>query len=778
MARIDMHVHSKFSKHPSEWFLQRIGTAESYTEPDFIYKILTERGMDYITITDHNQIEGALYLKNIYPDKVIVGTEATAYFPEDGCKIHLLVYDITEEQFKEINVLRNNIYELRDYIKKNKLAHSVAHATFSVDRKLKVEHLEKLILLFDVFEGINGARSKKHNEYWTHILKNLTEKDIEILYNKHKIEPMSDTPWIKGFTGGSDDHAGIFLGRTYTEVEASSKEEFIQKLKDKKTLAGGRHNDFLGLSFAIYKIAYEFSKSKNKIEIKSIFNTLNKMVFEKRKVSFTEKIKLKIYKSRKKDELKKILVHFIENLNKLNLTENELDSKLDYIYKDIVKISDELIKSVIKSIEKGVDKANIFKVLKGVSMALPATFLITPFLSAFKHLFGNLDLIFKLNENLGKPSIITNKKILWFTDTINDLNGVSTTLKTIGRVSLRLNKDLKIISSLLPEEMDNSLPSNLINIEPIFNFSLPFYEKLRIKIPSILSALKVIYDYQPDEIYISTPGPLGLLGLLSANLLSVNSIGIYHTDFYMESKHIVKEESLENLLESYIRWFYNSHTKIKVPTKEYINILTERGYTKPMELFERGIDLSQFAIQKPKKRKTSKYNIFYVGRVSKDKGLDFLIDIRNELYKEFKDFNIIIVGDGPYLKEMKEKTERFKNIVYTGEVKNSEIPELLTNADLFLFPSTTDTFGMAVLEALACGVPCVVSDVGGPKEIISNTGGGLIARAFDKKDWIEKIKQLLEIRTNKPEEFNNLIQNTKDKVFKIYSWDVALQKIF
>ncbi len=776
MVKIDLHVHSKFSKHPSEWFLQRLGTAESYTEPDTIYKMLIEREMDFITITDHNQIKGALYLKNLYPEKVITGVEATAYFPEDGCKVHILIYDITEEQFKEINILRNNIYELRDYIKKNNLAYSVAHATFSVDGKLKVEHLEKLILLFDVFESINGARSKKHNEYWTKILKCLTPEDIEKLYNKHKIDPISNNPWIKGFTGGSDDHAGIFLGRTYTEVEANTKEEFIARLKDKKTLAGGRHNDFLGLSFAIYKIAYEFSNSKNKIKIKSIFNTLNSIVFEKRRMSLSEKIKLKIYNYRKKDKIKKIFVSFIQKLNQLNISENDLDKKLDFIYEDIIRISDELIKTVFYSVRNGMKKADLYKVLKGVSLALPATFLITPFLSAFKHLFSNLDLIFQLNQNLGKDSLIKNKKILWFTDTINDLNGVSTTLKTIGHVSHKMNKDLKIISSLMKEEIDETLPPNFINIEPIFGFKLPFYEKLKIKIPSFLKALKIIYDYQPDEIYISTPGPVGLLGLLSSILLSVNSTGIYHTDFYMEAKHIVKEEGIENLVESYVKWFYNNMTTIKVPTKEYLTILSDRGYTKPMEVFERGIVFSDFASNKKvSKIKKEKYNFIYVGRISKDKGLEFLENIHKKLYSEFKNFTFTIVGDGPYLKEMKERTRRYKNINFTGQIEHSKVPDLLMDADLFLFPSTTDTFGMAVLEAIVCGVPCIVSDIGGPKEIVLKTGGGLVAKAYDLEDWIKKIKSLLNIQ---PAEYEKMVNEAKRNIIENFSWESAIGRIF
>ena len=151
-----MHVHSRFSDHPSEWILQKLGAAESYTDPEFIFQTAKQRGMTFVTITDHNRIEGSLSLKERYPGEVFTGVEATATFPEDGCDVHVLVYGLSQAEFAEIDRLRQDIYELRDYLKQRNLAHAVAHATFAVNGRLTLEHLEKLVLLFDHFEGING----------------------------------------------------------------------------------------------------------------------------------------------------------------------------------------------------------------------------------------------------------------------------------------------------------------------------------------------------------------------------------------------------------------------------------------------------------------------------------------------------------------------------------------------------------------------------------------------------------------------------------------------
>ena len=263
MAKVDLHVHSKYSDHPSEWFLQRLGTSESYTEPEYIYTTAKQRGMNLVTISDHNSIQGALELKKRHPEDCFVSVESTAYFPEDGCKIHILLFDITEEQFEHIEALRKDIYLLRDYIKEENIAYSVAHATYSVNGAVTAEHLEKLILLFDVFETINGGRNERNNNEWTRYLSSLTREDTEGLQQRHRIEPMSVTPWIKGFTAGSDDHAGIFIGKTWTSSEASTVEEFIHSIRTRKTAAHGRHHNFHSMTFMIYKIAFDFLRIRH-----------------------------------------------------------------------------------------------------------------------------------------------------------------------------------------------------------------------------------------------------------------------------------------------------------------------------------------------------------------------------------------------------------------------------------------------------------------------------------------------------------------------------------
>lgn len=110
-TKVDLHVHSKYSDRPSEWILRRIGAPESFVEPLDIYHTARERGMQFVTISDHNCIDGALEIAHL--PGTFLSTEVTTYFPEDGCKIHCLVSGIREAQFHDIQQLRENIYDFQ-----------------------------------------------------------------------------------------------------------------------------------------------------------------------------------------------------------------------------------------------------------------------------------------------------------------------------------------------------------------------------------------------------------------------------------------------------------------------------------------------------------------------------------------------------------------------------------------------------------------------------------------------------------------------------------------
>lgn len=786
MAKADLHVHSRFSARPSEWFLQRLGTRESYTTPDKAYGDAKSRGMNFVTITDHNEIAGSLILKEKYPESVFTGTELTTYFPEDGCKIHLLVYGITEEQFCVLDKLRPDIYQLRDYIKEQQLAHSVAHATYDINHKLTFAHLEKLILLFDIFEGINGSRSKLANIRLMNTLSLLTPDRIYDLYRRYKIEPFSQDSWIKGITGGSDDHGGLFIGNTYTAGHGETVEEFVETIKNKQTFACGRHNDFRGLAFAIYKVAYDFSRTRSGTWPTSMFNAVNALIFDQDSLGFRNRIvlqKMKRSKTAREDSIKKALLDLVNAFQKnKNL---KVETKLSMVYDRIADIADSFFVNFITGLEKDLKNSDLIGMIRTVSTSIPGIFLSLPFFTAFNELHRSRNILSELSSTYETPTA-SEKKILWFSDTINDLNGVAETLKKLGWITFERNLPLTIAACVLDEDRRGNLPPNMINLPCIHTYNPSYFDSYTLRVPSALKSLKMIYDQDPDEIYISTPGPVGMLGLLAAQLLHVPCHVVYHTDFTRQAQQIIGDETVSRIVEDATRWFHCRADFIHVPTRQYMDLLEQRNFDrKKMHLFHRGIEKDVFTPQAAEKdflRKKygveSGITLLYAGRISKEKNLDFLADVYDQLVKKYDRLNLVMAGDGPYMKEFQQKMSNYPRAHLLGRIDRKELAAIYSNADCFVFPSTTDTFGMVILEAQACGLPAVVSDFGGPQEIVINGKTGYIANTNNSGDWVRKISMLVDTIRNKPEEYRQMRSNAHQNIETTYSWDTVLENIF
>jgi len=774
MIKADLHVHSKYSRKPSEWFLRKIGAAESYTEPETLYFKLKDRGMDLVTITDHNTIKGCLKLKEKYDTDTFISVESTAHFPEDDCKIHILFYDITESDFEEIQRLRYNIYELREFIYEKGIAHSVAHPIYSINEKLTIEHIEKLILMFDNFETINGCRGDIYNKTITDILLGITKKRFEQLLNKHNLN-LSKYNWEKGFTGGSDDHSGLLMGKAYTCSDfANNRETFIQALKDRKTLGLGNSADFYTLAFNIYKISYDYSQKSSLIQMTGgLLDDIISSIATRKKDSILKKLKFR--KLKRKSEINEIVVDLLDNLKRI--PEDEMERKISYTYEKASELIDEYLKLLLKKFKKD-SKISLDYIYKSIIGSLPGFFASVPFFSSLKQSYKDHKIALELRRKFLNGNGNMYKRVAWFTDTINDLNGVSVTLKNIGFKAIEYDMPLAIFGSLHEDEVKN-LPKNFVNCKSIFDFTLPYYKKIKLHIPSFMDVMSKLYRFAPDEIIISTPGPMGIVGLILGKVMGIKTTGIYHTDFSSEIYEIKKDDSLSAMVDKYVNYFYNQFDEIKVPSKEYIDILNNRGLCIPrISIFKRGIDTNKyFPIYRLSE--INSINLIYAGRISKDKNIDFLLKVFYGVRVRFKELKtrLFIVGDGPYLEKL-SREHRDRDIIFTGRVKENEMTKYYSFGDIFLFPSTTDTFGMAVLEAQACGLPAVVSDVGGPKEIIIDGVTGFVAKSGNLDDWVTKLSELIEKRVSGEDIINNMRFEAVKNVKQRYDWKAVLEDLF
>lgn len=748
LYRADLHIHSRYSNKPSIWALRKFNCPESYTSPLFIYETAKKMGMDYITITDHNTINGVLEIAHL--PNAFISVEVTTYFPEDGCKVHVVALDITEAIFKEINNLRKNIYELVAYLQNNNIVHFIAHPVYDMNSRLTADHIEKMILLFDAFEAKNGARADRYNKLIKDILSSLTQEKLKFLANKHNIAPHGFIPYKKAVVGGSDDHSGFFIGRAHTVApNGKTLKDFLCSIRMQETWIEGDDGDTLTLAHSIYGIAYRFYSERfnprqiNSMPfIKAILNRFfdsdhnNSSLFKRAKLFIKKNIPElhdrygKTFEEALDIEAKKLLNdrNFLESINsesknrKIFAVTSYLANRLVYIY------TSRLIKMF-----SSMNFTDLFQSLSTIGLV---HLLVSPYYISFhnqhrsKALIKELEDRFLLMGRYERP-----QKIALFTDTIHEINGVAITIKRLIETAKMQGIELVVITST---NETTSFTNNIMNFKALGDFALPEYPDLRLHFPPILDVIDYFEKEGFTRIHVSTPGTLGLLGLFIAKLMETPISGTYHTDIPQYVRCLTNDVFLEDVAWNYMIWFYNQMAEVMVPSASTRRQLIEKGLpSEKAKPLPRWVDTELFSPAKRDMNIWKKYGLnsgakfLYVGRVSKEKNLETLSDAFIEIVDAGFHCHLIISGDGPYKKELENRLLKYP-VIFTGFLTGDELHTIYASSDVFVFPSNTDTFGNVVLEAQASGLPVIVSDEGGPKELMIDGETGIVVRANDK----------------------------------------------
>ena len=764
MSRCDLHVHSRYSARSEEWLFRRFDFPDSCSEPGWLHANLLDRGMDYVTITDHDTIEGCLQIADL--PQTFVSEQVTTYFPQDPCKIHILVWGISEAQHNDIVGVRENIFDLQKYLAQNHLAHAVAHPLYSINGKLQPSHLERLILLFKHFEGINGLRDALLSELAQTLLNGLTREKIELFANKHDLAPTHSEPWRKVFVGGSDDHGGMFLGSAYTDTPAAeSPTQFLQFIRDGNCSPGGEGGTPLALSHGFYntlscfildrfheklgpsaalleKMFSRFMEGKDPTEFtlaeKATFITqgvLSGKIFELAKpanVSLWNQLSKYFAQPEVKAQL---------NAELSNVSEPE---RRTFLLANLVaeQVAFRLFQKFVQQISTG----NLVESMQALSAIAPILVILTPYIYGFHSQAPSRSWLREVFQELtgAIPPALQNRKRAWFTDTLEDVNGVATTIRKMTAAGAAAGKELIVVTSRSELNIDN-IP--IKNFRPIGEFELPEYELQKLSFPPILQMLDYIQREKFTEIIISTPGPIGLTALLAAKMLNLKTSGIYHTDFPQYVRFLTEDSFLESVAWRYMHWFYGQLDTVFVNSEEYRQSWIDRGLDPgKLKILPRGLDLELFH---PSRRDPAfwqkfgstngKVRLLYVGRISKEKNLDILANAYRRLRDEGLPVELLLVGHGPYSEAL---AEALPDAIFTGYLRGRDLAAAYASADVFAFPSTTDTFGNVIIEAQASGVPVVVSDAGGPKELV-NEQNGIVTKSFDVDDFTSAVRELV-----------------------------------
>ena len=733
--------------------MQKLGCPESFTEPLGLYHLAKRRGMGAVTITDHNSIDGCLEIAHL--DNVFVSCEYTVYFPDDRCKVHVLVHGITEAQHADLSKARENIFDFVAYAVRHGLHHTVAHPLYAVNDSLNAGHIERLVLLFKNFE-VNGDIHPAMNAGLRAALGHLTPATIDRLSNEHGIRPAFREPWLKNIIGGSDDHSMLRFATTFTEVDnAHSIREFWDGVEQGQARVTCENVTPQVFARSIYGIMYQFCRNRFDLD-----RYRNKDTF----LQFLERMLQTVPETAEPfwGRLSQALARMrgprrspAANASLLELVRYEADRLIRHDaqlaemvaqgvrphhdlnakwFECVNQVSNNMLAHLGRHVFDRVLHARLLELMQSIGSAAALYLMLAPYFVGLSILSGQAESCVALTQGIApQPSARRRVRVAHFTDTLHEVNGVARTLRQQLAAALALGKDYTIVT-VLPERQ--AFQRGVHAFGAVGAYELPEYSEINLFYPPFLQMLDHCYREGFTHIHISTPGPVGLAGLGIARILGLPVSGTYHTAIPQYARVFTEDSHIEDLLWKLMIWFYDQMDSIYAPSEATAKELTGRGISPDkVRVYPRGVDIERFHPSKRDDGVRARHGVpedatvmLYVGRVSKEKGLNLLGQALKRLSGSPDDLVLVVVGDGPYRLEM-EKDLAGLPAVFTGYVEGDELPALYAACDFLVFPSATDTFGNVVVEAHASGIPVIVTDSGGPCENTLHGETGLIFEA-------------------------------------------------
>ena len=316
----------------------------------------------------------------------------------------------------------------------------------------------------------------------------------------------------------------------------------------------------------------------------------------------------------------------------------------------------------------------------------------------------------------------------------------------------------------------NGIANNLRNVIPymrrLFSMEQLGYANSELAIPRISPALRLLKRYPIDMIELETPSPGAWVVCLCAWIAGIKVFSHYRTDVPTYAKTLVKAKWMHTYVLWLMRIFYWMARPVISPCDDYANILQKdlKVPANQVQILPRGLPLDRFSPTLRGKGAWEKFGserankpvrFAFIGRISKEKNLEFLNSVWSKFSAKHDDVELMYVGYGWYLEEIKKQFKDNPSVCFAGEQGGEMLASLYADADFFLFPSTTDTFGNVVVEAMSTGTPAIVSNYGGPHDIVQDDSCGRIL-PIDEAKWLETLEECRTIKLEKPELYEQM----------------------
>ncbi len=691
-SRVDLHCHSTASAVGKLDVQRALGLPECATPPEEVYELAKRRGMDFVTITDHDTIDGALAIAD-RPD-AFVSEELTASFRAEPQAVHVLCYGIDGNDHEWLQRHSDDVEACAGYLDEQGIACALAHPFYAVAAPLTARHRRRLAELFPIWETRNGSRARELN-----------------LPAAVYIDTHGGTS-----VGGSDDHAGIDIGRTWTEAPpAETPEEFLDHLRAGRLEAAGDQGSAAKWAHAALALAVRVLGAAD-------------VPADGRGASPAAVLELVERVVREGGARTSAVGADLDPADALALLEAWLAAlELDLRGPELIALLQHddfshaaLFRRARRAHERGLRRAaeSAVAALEGGGEAAGAAARLfealipaIPYAPAASFLGCEKA---KLVAREGEPP-----RVAIVTDAIQGVHGVT---RTIEELRGRGVPGFEV-------EVVGTDPAVDRRLAAVAELEVPFYPGLRIGVPTLPGLVEVLAEGRYDAVHLTSPGPAGVAAALVARTLELPLLASHHTELGAYAHLRSGDSTLAGGVDLGLAAFYGACDMVLSPSAAADASLRALGVgDDKVARWGRGVELARFGPHhRVEGHLPGELNVLYAGRLTREKGVELLAESFLGAHAQDGRLHLVLAGGGPEEELLRERLG--DHATFLGWLEGDELARAYASADLFLFASTTDTFGQVILEAQASGLPVVAVAEGGPCDLVEDGVTGLLRPA-------------------------------------------------
>jgi len=696
-TRVDMHCHSTASQISKLGVQRALGLPECATPPEEVYTLAKRRGMDFVTITDHDTIDGVLQISG-RPD-VFVSEELTAHFRGEPQAVHILCYGITPEDHSRLQAHSGDVELCAAYLHEREIACALAHPYYNVSAPLTARHRRRLAELFGVWETRNGARARELNL------------------------PAATYVATRDSTGigGSDDHAGVDIGRTFTaSPPTATPAEFLAHLRAGRVSAHGKQGSAAKWAHAAIALAARSlgpaardGNAASRPDPQRVLTMVQRLLREGDARHGATGADLAPADARclLRAWLSAVELDHLDERGLIELMQAD-DFSHSSLFRRACRLHERKLRAAVDvAVRAATGEAEVLTAAEGLFESCIAAIPYAPAVAFLANERAKLD---------GRSIDDETPRVAILADGIGSMHGVTRTIEEIRQRGVP-GFEIEVVGT--DPEVDLRLPA-------VAEIDVPYYPGLSIGVPSLPAAVQLLADGGFDAIHVCSPGPAGIAGVLVARALGLPLVGSYHTELTTYAGLRSGDERVADTMGLAVSAFYNACDIVLSPSSASDTALAGIGMpAEKIMRWDRGVDTSRFdpSLHDENLLGQETVNVLYSGRITREKGADLLADAFRLARERNPRLHLVLAGGGPEQERLRERVG--DAATFLGWLQGTELARVYACADMFFFPSATDTFGQVILEAQASGLPVLAVAEGGPLSLIEDGVTGLLRKA-------------------------------------------------